>query len=672
MFDNLNLQNKFLAVAAVPVAVLVVVALLSAAVLDRPFLAAFAALGAIATVVAAYVVGRAFSRRFEALNARLADLTERQLPDAFRPGNSAAAENQPRADHSAGGNGATTPESGHVGAGDELTALEALIERIPGRVGSLVEEDQKLAADRLTGLVSSMGRRHQSLLDRQMEHIDWLERTEEHPDRLEQLFKLDHLATRLRRSIDSVLVVAEGETRRPRSAPALLSTVLRVAMGATDDFTQIRLCSVDEVMVQGDFANDLSQLVAELLDNATQYSSPTEAVEVHAVRLTDGTHRISITDRGIGMNELQLADANATVGHPPELTLAIGRSLGFVVVGRLARRLDALVELEPTAGGGVTASVVVPAASLVHQSGSGVLPGANEVPLAPADIDGRPASPNFGVSRLDELTRSTMAEAPSGNGNSSGGAGGAGSEDRESPREQTTDRHQQASTSSSDALSRLLGLSGDLPTTDGDWSAPAIDRGRSDPLKNRDTGSVPPSLQGHFEVQPDGANRPEPGQGRPDSGFETGLSESEQEPLIRRPVKPGSTPPKRRGRAARTLNEAIPSGAAFESGVEDLLAQIPADKNDDATPDRSNNETVWSPPPVASNPNASLARRQKGAPKIPTSNEPRVRASSRKPEEIRSMIARYRDGLKGSLPVDAEPNATPVTDPVTDNREENE
>ena len=207
----------------------------------------------------------------------------------------------------------------------------------------------------------NLARRNQSLLDRQIEFIDELEATEENPDTLENLFRLDHLATRMRRNAESLLVLAGAESPRRRGQAVEIVDVVRVAMGEIEDFSRIRMLSISQATVAGSMAVDLAHLLSELMENASQFSSPDTPVEVVGQRMDDGRYQLTVTDHGLGLSAEQLVDANHILANPPVVGLELGRSLGFTVVSRLAHRLGISARLALSAHGGVTGIVSIPA-----------------------------------------------------------------------------------------------------------------------------------------------------------------------------------------------------------------------------------------------------------------------------------------------------------------------
>lgn len=218
----------------------------------------------------------------------------------------------------------------------------------------------------ISDIFVNLARRNQSLLERQIEFIDRLETNEEDPDQLENLFKLDHLATRMRRNAESLLVLAGAETPRRRGRDVAMADVIRVAVGEVEDFARINLVAVDPVDARGTAAVDVAHLLSELMENGTQYSPPNHRVEVVGHSTADGGYVVSISDSGLGMSPEVLAEANQLLARPPVVGLSLSRSLGFIVAATLAARHRIGVRLTDSPSGGITAIVSLPPELLVR------------------------------------------------------------------------------------------------------------------------------------------------------------------------------------------------------------------------------------------------------------------------------------------------------------------
>ncbi|WP_433347187.1 nitrate- and nitrite sensing domain-containing protein [Micromonospora sp. CA-111912] len=217
----------------------------------------------------------------------------------------------------------------------------------------------------------NLARRSQILVDRLIGHLDRLERGEEDPDRLAELFQLDHLATRMRRNDENLLVLAGADSTRVQREPAALIDVLRAAQSEVEHYTRIEFGVIDrDIEVAAHAVNDLVHLVAELFDNATAFSPPDSQVMVEARRVGDRAS-LYVEDRGIGISNDQLSELNDRLATPPQVDVAVSRMMGLVVVARLASRHGVRVELRPGADRGTVADVTLPTSVLVPRALSG-------------------------------------------------------------------------------------------------------------------------------------------------------------------------------------------------------------------------------------------------------------------------------------------------------------
>jgi signal transduction histidine kinase len=222
---------------------------------------------------------------------------------------------------------------------------------------------QAQAAQRqsISDLFVNLARRNQSLLDRQLALISELEQGENKPEALSDLFQLDHLATRIRRNAESLLVLSGDEPPRLWGRPVPLSEVVRAAAAEVEDYPRVEVLVSDYLEVSGRVVADLSHLLAELIENATMFSPPNSGVRVrtHLVPGEGRTFLLSIEDTGIGLSDEHMQAANELLANPPDLDPRRS-TLGFHVVARLAVRLGLRVSLAHTPGGGVTALVTLP------------------------------------------------------------------------------------------------------------------------------------------------------------------------------------------------------------------------------------------------------------------------------------------------------------------------
>jgi signal transduction histidine kinase len=223
------------------------------------------------------------------------------------------------------------------------------------------EADQREA---VSELLVNLARRNQSLLHRQLGLISDLEQRERQPDVLDDLFQLDHLATRIRRNAESLLVLSGDEPSRRWGQPVPLPEVVRAAAAEVEEYRRVDVQVNDHLEVVGRAVADVAHLMAELIENATAFSPPSRPVLVRS-HLAVGEPRgfvVSVEDVGIGMSEDELQRANQVLVDAPEVDLRRSTMLGFHVVARLAARYGITVSVAPTPGGGVTALVRLPGA----------------------------------------------------------------------------------------------------------------------------------------------------------------------------------------------------------------------------------------------------------------------------------------------------------------------
>ncbi|MFD7948096.1 sensor histidine kinase, partial [Streptomyces sp. NPDC059744] len=194
------------------------------------------------------------------------------------------------------------------------------------------------------------------------------------PDQLESLFRLDHLATRMRRNGENLLVLAGEEPGRRWNQPVPLVDVLRAASSEVESYERIELSGVPETEIHGQAVTDLVHLLAELLENATTFSSPQTKVRVTATRLPDSRVMVEIHDKGIGLTAEDFADINHKLANPPTVDAAVSQRMGLFVVGRLADRHGIRVQLRPSGEQAGTTSLVMLPDAITHGGGGELEP----------------------------------------------------------------------------------------------------------------------------------------------------------------------------------------------------------------------------------------------------------------------------------------------------------
>jgi signal transduction histidine kinase len=251
---------------------------------------------------------------------------------------------------------------------DEIGEVARAFDEVHSEAVRLATE-QALLRSSVNAMFVNLSRRSQSLVERQLRLIDDLENAEQDPDQLSSLFKLDHLATRMRRNGENLLVLAGEEAGRRWSAPVPLLDVIRASTSEVEQYERVQLRGLPMADVAGRAVNDVVHLIAELLENATAYSSPETKVLVTSQLLNGGGAMIEIEDRGIGMTAKELEDANFRLQNPPVVDVSVARRMGLFVVGRLAGRHGIRVQLRKSSSGGITALVMLPEQLVLDHSG---------------------------------------------------------------------------------------------------------------------------------------------------------------------------------------------------------------------------------------------------------------------------------------------------------------
>ena len=294
-----------------------------------------------------------------------------------------------------------TVEPINVESRDEIGRLAEAFNTVNDVTVRVAKQQAALRAS-IAEMFVNVARRNQVLLGRQLKALDQMEATEEDPDVLERLFALDHLATRMRRNAESLLVLAGIDSARRLRTALPLSDVIRTAVGEIESFDRIDLSMVEDPDVSGRHALSVAHLLAELLENATHFSNPETRVVVSAAPTTAGMS-VSITDYGLGMSDEELAEANENIADPPIAEIAVSQRLGLFVVGRLAKRLGASAELSRGRAAGTVVTVFLPASVF-----EGMV--VEEAPLEDAQM---PAALEAGADGAAEQADAvTSAEAP--------------------------------------------------------------------------------------------------------------------------------------------------------------------------------------------------------------------------------------------------------------------
>jgi signal transduction histidine kinase len=264
--------------------------------------------------------------------------------------------------------------------GDDVDAAAASPPLPTGKITEIARVADSFSAVQRTAVSAAVGQasmrkgvskvflnlslRSQSILHRQLGMLDGLERATDDPAALADLFRLDHLTTRMRRHAESLIVLSGSMPSRPWHEPVRLVDVLRAAVAEVEDYTRVDVAGESGAAVIGPAANDVVHLLAELVENATSFSPPHTKVEVRVEAVGSGAV-VEVEDRGLGLTKAELANINARLASPPGFDLVASDHLGLFVVGQLAARHGITVALRRSHYGGVTAVVLLPLSVIV-------------------------------------------------------------------------------------------------------------------------------------------------------------------------------------------------------------------------------------------------------------------------------------------------------------------
>ncbi|PKV88100.1 nitrate- and nitrite sensing domain-containing protein [Streptomyces sp. TLI_146] len=328
------------------------------------------------SLVGAFVVARSMIRSLRRLQDTATRVAQDRLPELVKQ----LSESDPQ-------DVDTSVESVGVHSRDEIGQVAAAFDDVHREAVRLAAE-QALLRGNVNAMFTNLSRRSQGLIQRQLSLISELESREADPDQLSSLFKLDHLATRMRRNGENLLVLAGEEPGRRWTRPVPLVDVLRAAASEVEQYERIELAAVPATDVAGRVVNDLVHLLAELLENATSFSSPQTKVRVTGHALPDGRVLVEIHDTGIGLSPEDLAAINERLASPPTVDVSVSRRMGLFVVGRLSLRHGIRIQLRPSDSGGTTALVMLPV---------DVAQGGKKAPGKPGGPQGQgPAGPGAG------------------------------------------------------------------------------------------------------------------------------------------------------------------------------------------------------------------------------------------------------------------------------------
>jgi signal transduction histidine kinase len=294
------------------------------------------------------LVARSMIRPLRRLREDALDIAGTRLPDMVR-----------RLSETEGSDESVEIEPIGVSSTDEIGEVARAFDQVHREAVRLAADEAMLRGN-LNAMFVNLSRRSQSLIERQISLIDSLEQGEQDSNRLSSLFRLDHLATRMRRNSENLLVLAGHEASRRWSQPVPLVDVLRAAISEIEQYERVVLNVQPGITVVGQAVNDVVHLVAELVENATTFSPEDSQVYVSGQPLTTGGVLLDITDGGVGISDQEMGHANWRLDNPPVVDVGVSRRMGLFVVGRLAARHGVRVRLRHASSGGLTALVWLP------------------------------------------------------------------------------------------------------------------------------------------------------------------------------------------------------------------------------------------------------------------------------------------------------------------------
>jgi signal transduction histidine kinase len=304
------------------------------------------------------IVGRSMVGPLRRLRNGALEVAEARLPAMVRQMSEADGDGVP-----------LTVEPIDVDSLDEIGQVARAFDQVHKEAVRLAANEAALRGN-VNAMFVNLSRRSQSLVERQIRVITRLEQSEQDSERLANLFQVDHLATRMRRNSENLLVLAGHELSRRWGRPVALVDVLRAAVSEIEQYDRVSLNVQSGISVRREAVRDVVHLTAELVENATSFSASDTPVTIAAYLLGSGGALIEIADQGVGMNAEQMANANWRLDNPPMVDVAVSRRMGLFVVARLAARHGIRVRLRPAQSRGLSALIWLPNEAITPENGS--------------------------------------------------------------------------------------------------------------------------------------------------------------------------------------------------------------------------------------------------------------------------------------------------------------
>ena len=301
------------------------------------------------------IVGTSMVRPLRRLRAGALEVAGLRLPEAVR-----------RMNESDGAAVSLDVQPIDVDSSDEIGEVARAFDQVHREALRLAANEAALRGN-VNAMFVNLSRRSQSLVERQIRLIDELEQGEQDAERLASLFQMDHLATRMRRNSENLLVLAGHDVSRRWNQPVSLVDVLRAAVSEIEQYERVTLNVQPGIAVRGQAVSDVVHLTAELVENATSFSPADSQVSIVGHTLNSGGVLLEISDQGVGMGADEMAHANWRLDNPPVVDVAVSRRMGLFVVARLAARHGIRVRLRTAPSGGLTALVWLPDEVVTHE-----------------------------------------------------------------------------------------------------------------------------------------------------------------------------------------------------------------------------------------------------------------------------------------------------------------
>jgi signal transduction histidine kinase len=358
-------------------------------------------LAVIASIVFSFLIGRRLLRRLDALRESALELASERLPSVMarlRDGETVDV-------------GAEAPP---VEAGpDEIDQVREAFNTVHRAAVAAAVDEANLRRG-VSQVFRNLARRNQALLHRQLGLLDGMERRAEEPEQLEDLFRIDHLTTRMRRHAEGLIVLSGDSPGRGWSRPVPFIDVLRAAVSEIEDYTRVRVEVRSKAALAGPAVADVVHLLAELIENATVFSPPNTVVRVQGELVGRG-FAVEIEDRGLGIGEERLEEINRDLTGLPAFDLAGSDRLGLFIAGRLAHRHGIKVSLRSSVYGGTSAVVIIPTGLVVTGNGAVPAPASTARTLQPATAAAALSSGN-GYAGHGSAGNGHLGTEPTGNG----------------------------------------------------------------------------------------------------------------------------------------------------------------------------------------------------------------------------------------------------------------